>query len=219
MERRYLVAALAIIATFAGVSRGFRFLEDLPTVHRGSGHAMARADCNPSPAARAMAKIRIHPRPASPAEAQMLAELNVPMPDLSAEIAQQKALAQCARAQAKVDAEQTRRDAMRLQKEMSHLKLGMNPISIQVNVAPDIQERAAEAAAQAAQANMRVQIAANELEESSLRQASEQMERAAQNIPVHVVTRVRCNVRALQTQTVQAMQDAVRQVQYGFASK
>ena len=79
MERRYLVAALAIIATFAGFSHGFRCLQHLSLLHAEHLDAMAKVKADAGSAARAMAKIRTHLRPGYPEEAQLLAEMNVPI--------------------------------------------------------------------------------------------------------------------------------------------
>ncbi|HUI84318.1 MAG TPA: hypothetical protein VL240_08845, partial [Candidatus Binatia bacterium] len=61
MERRYLVTAVAIIATFAGLSRGFHSLQRLAAEH--GQHFMAGATCPASAAAQAVARLRtrLHP--------------------------------------------------------------------------------------------------------------------------------------------------------------
>jgi len=43
MERRYLVAALVIIATFTGFSRGFQSLQHISFLHAEHLGAMAKA--------------------------------------------------------------------------------------------------------------------------------------------------------------------------------
>jgi len=65
MERRYLVAALAIIATFAVFSRGFRTLERVSLSYGQHVGAAAKAKCNAdaSAASRFMGKVRTHLRP------------------------------------------------------------------------------------------------------------------------------------------------------------
>ena len=69
MERRYLVAAIAIIATFAITSRGFRALEHVSLVRAAHAQTMATQQCPSSIAARALAKIHTHLRPRIPEEA------------------------------------------------------------------------------------------------------------------------------------------------------
>jgi len=59
MERRYLVAALAIIATFAVFSRGFHALEAISFDHSDNNlKTMAAAKCWASSAALSIAKVR-----------------------------------------------------------------------------------------------------------------------------------------------------------------
>ena len=74
MERRYLVAALAIIATFAVFSHGFRTLEHVSLLYGQQVGADLKAKCNAdaSAASRFMGKVRTHLRPGYPEEAQML---------------------------------------------------------------------------------------------------------------------------------------------------
>ncbi len=57
MERRYLVAAIALIGTFAITSRGFRALERVSLVHSAHAQTLATQQCPSSIAARALAKI------------------------------------------------------------------------------------------------------------------------------------------------------------------
>ena len=80
MERRYLVAALAMILAFAATSHGFRALQQMSWVHVRHSGAMAHSMHAPSCAARALAKIHTHLRPRYPEEAQLLAEMTFPWP-------------------------------------------------------------------------------------------------------------------------------------------
>src|ERR1035437_633153 len=92
MERRYLVAALAIIATFAVFSRGFRTLERVSLSYGQHVGADAKAKCNAdvSAASRFMGKVRTHLRPGYPEEAQLLAEMNLPIAMAQAKVADRK---------------------------------------------------------------------------------------------------------------------------------
>ncbi len=135
MERGYLVAVLAIVATFTAFSHGFRSVEQWSLVHirHFSGGGVARSECPAKQAARAMAKIRTHLRPRYAEEAQLLAEMNVPIPEVNVvsipipempsdvfeDVAgRDAAAAQCARERAMRDAERTRREMVRMQREI-----------------------------------------------------------------------------------------------------
>jgi len=125
MERRYLVAAVALIATFAITSRGFRALERASLVRSAHAQTLAAQQCPSSMAARALAKIHTHLRPRIPEEAQLLAEMNAPLANMQSTIAEQmsrqnQAIEQCARERAMRDAERAYRDAMRLQQQLTH---------------------------------------------------------------------------------------------------
>ena len=80
MERRYVVAALAIIATFAGFSRGFQSLQQLSLQHGQRGQVMSGAQCNMlSSISHWVAKFKGQQHRSDPEEAQMLAEMNLPI--------------------------------------------------------------------------------------------------------------------------------------------
>lgn len=133
MERRYLVAALAMIATFAVFSRGFRTLEHVSLLYGQHAGADLRAKCNSdaSAASRFMGKVRTHLRPGYPEEAQLLAEMNLPIAMAQAKIAekvaeqvarQNMAAAQCARVTAQREAERAQREAERAQREARRMR-------------------------------------------------------------------------------------------------
>jgi hypothetical protein len=168
MERRYLVVALAIIATFAITSRGFRALEHVSLLHAAHAQTMDHPQCPSSIATRALAKIHTHLRPRIPEEAQMLAELNVPLANMQSTIAEQmsrqnEAITQCARERTMRDAERAYRDAMRLQQQMqrSASYISIPPAALS-GLPPDaearIQAKAAALAAKFAANNIKVQI-------------------------------------------------------------
>jgi len=117
MERRYLVAALAIIATFAVFSHGFRTLEHVSLLY--GQHAAAKCNAEASAASRFMGKMRL--RPGYAEEAQLLAEMNLPIAMAQAKVAEEVArqniaAAQCARATALREAQRARRQAERAQR-------------------------------------------------------------------------------------------------------
>lgn len=227
MERRYLVAALAIIATFAVVSHGFRFLEHYSSMHIPAMGPMAKGDCLPKRAARAIAKVRTHLRPASPEEAQLLAEMNVPIPSLAQQVAEERAIAKCARSQASA-AVRAQREMVRMQRDLRNnsVKIAINPMSIDVDTSPNFDQRIhaeAEAAARAAEANINSNIA-QKLQESSAQIANaEAMAAMFSEVPpmpaVHVVTHVHFRGNATQQSVQQSVRDALRQAQSSFVAK
>src|ERR1017187_10908633 len=93
MERRYLVAALAIIATFAVFSHGFRTLEQVSLLYGHHAAMDLKAKCNAEASAtsRFMGKVRTHLRPGYPEEAQLLAEMNLPIAMAQAKVAEEVA--------------------------------------------------------------------------------------------------------------------------------
>lgn len=178
MERRYLVAALAIIATFAITSRGFRALEHISLVHAAHAQTLTSPQCPSSIAARALAKIHTHLRPRIPEEAALLAEMNIPFANMQSRIDEQvsrqdQAIAQCARERAMRDAEQAYRDAMRLQQQMAHSVTYFNlppaPISgLPSDVEARIQAKGAAIAARLAANNIKLQIDGNQFGPSAM---------------------------------------------------
>ena len=172
MERRYLVAALALIATFAITSRGFRALEHVSLVRAAHAQTLANPQCPSSVAARALAKIHTHLRPRIPEEAQLLAEMNAPLASMQSTIAEQmsrqnQAIARSARERAMRDAERAYRDAMRLQQQMTH-SVGYFSVPPAPNspLPPDVQARiqakSAAIAAKLAANNIKLQIDADQ---------------------------------------------------------
>lgn len=239
MERRYLVAALAIITTFAGLSRGFRSLENLSLVHAQQLGAVAKAKCDAGSAAQALAKIRTHLRPGYPEEAQLLAEMNVPIAALEAQAAQRmveqdKAAAQCARATALRESQRARRDAIRMRDRMlrANTEGARVPISFQVKLPDDLEQRieirTAAVASQMAAQQVKLQIAANRLRTASIRIAGSGMSAAdgddGDQDSSRDVIHVNCNYKnSWQPQADhiarEAVRDAMRQIEYSFNSK
>ena len=128
MERRYLVAALAIIATFAVFSHGFRTLEHVSLLY--GHHAAAKCNAEASATSRFMGKMRSHLRPGYPEEAQLLAEMNLPIAMAQAKVAeevarQNMAAARCARETALREAQRARREVERAQREATRMRQRM----------------------------------------------------------------------------------------------
>ena len=126
MERGYLVACLAIVTTFAGLSTGFRSVHNLALFRIGHFGVVTGSRCQADSAARAAARFQTQLRAQTAEQAQMLAEMNLPLAEMRANLAQQIAqqhemISQCARARALQDAERARRDMMRMQQNLSHV--------------------------------------------------------------------------------------------------
>jgi hypothetical protein len=143
MERRYLVAALAIIATFAVFSHGFRTLEHVSLLYGQHVGADVKAKCNSeaSAASRFMGKVRSHLRPGYPEEAQLLAEMNLPIAMAQAKVAeevarQNMAAARCARETALREAQRARREAERAQREATRMRERMAHNSANASAMP-----------------------------------------------------------------------------------
>ncbi len=245
MERRYLVAALAIIATFAVSTRGFHSLEQLSMKHAryfgaiqraelmARTEAVAKAQCGANAAARAAAKVRTHLRPRYPEEAQLLAEMNVPIASAEMRVAEQMVrqnliATQCARAAAQREAERAHRQAQRMRQNMAHAMVkGLpNTISLQVTLPSDfeqrIEEKAAVMAAHIAAQNVKVQMAANKFQEASVQFAepvvtTEDEEDTSDQGSSTVRTHSRCKNKTTWQQ--QAARDTARKFQYSFTSK
>jgi len=239
MERRYLVAALAIIATFAGFSRGFQSLQRISLRHAGHMGVAAKAQCGAAAAARAAAKIRTRLRPRYPEEAQLLAEMNVPIARLEArvadQLARQDAASQCARAAAQQEALRVHRDAMRLREKMLRANVGgtMAPISFQVELPGNLDQRiefdTGALARRLGAQQVKLQIAANKLQAASLRIADSDVsvintddngDQISSNLAIHV----HCNgKRSWQRQAERSAREtahnAMRQAEYSFNSK
>jgi len=228
MERRYLVAALAIIAAFAVTSRGFRALERIAVANDHDQHfwtlakvgAMAKARCEANSAAQAVAKVRTHLRPRFPEEAQLLAEMNVPLVNLQSTIDEQmvrqdEAISRCARERAMREAEHARRDAQRWQEKMSHTvrDFSQPPAAswaLQPDLAQHLQEQTAALAGRLAANQVKLQIAAAKMAEASV----PDVDVVVDTNPVVVTPDVRCNVK-----TSQHGQTKHKVMYYSFTTK
>jgi len=206
MERRYLVAALAMIVAFAATSHGFRALQQMSVIHVRHSGAMAHSIHEPNCATRALAKIRTHLRPRYPEEAQLLAEMNVPLANIETTIEEQmarqnSAVAQCATAQAMRDADRARRDAMRMQQNMTHAaeQASLSPMALEMNLPSDLDQRInAALASRMAASNVKLQVLADKLRQSSMRIDNLDIPIVEVTddggVPSHVHVHVRCNV-------------------------
>lgn len=173
MERGYLIAVLAIIATFTGFSRGFQSVEQWSLLHLRNIQAMAKAECHAHSAARAIAKIETRLRPHYAKKAQLLAEMNLPLanvqPGLAEEMARQNVeTARCARARAMQEVERARRDMVRMQRDMAHISVyqPITPLSLQISLPPNLDEQirqSTEMAGKIAARQIKLQIAADHL--------------------------------------------------------
>jgi len=160
MERRYLVATLAIVATFATFSSGFQSLKHISLLNGQ----------HPSILSRLADKVRSQLHPAYPEEAQLLAEMNLPLAAAQAQAAEQaakqsEAAAQCARERAMREAERARRDAMRMSAEIAReTSISVAPVVINLKgldgLDQRMQARAAALAERVAARNVRLQLAA-----------------------------------------------------------
>jgi hypothetical protein len=207
MERRYLVAALAIVATFAVFSRGLRTLERVSLSYGRDVEANANAKCNAdaSAASRFIGKVRSHLRPGYPEEAQLLAEMNLPIVMAQAKVAEQVArqniaAAQCARATALREAERAQRKATRMREKMARTSANASamPIAWEVNAAlgvnQRVQARTIALAERIAAQNMSLQMAAERMREASMQFSDSNVTEAApeQHSSSDAGSKVRC---------------------------
>jgi len=169
MERRYLVAALAIIATFASFSRGFQSLQKLSLQRGQHGQVMRGPQCSalPSLVSSWVARIKSELHPTDPEEAQVLAELNLPVAAIQAKAAaeaarQSVAAAEISRQTAMREAESARREAMRMHERMARANdLVVTPVTLDLQGLDGLDRRIqaqVAAAERTALRNVRVQV-------------------------------------------------------------
>jgi len=169
MERGYLIAVLAIVATFTGFSRGFQSLEQWSFLHLRHMGVIAKAQCHAR--SQTMDRLKTHLRPDSAEEAVLLAEMNVPLaeaqPSIAEQVASQDTVAvRCARATAMQQIDRARRDMLRMQREMPITSVveAMAPLSLQVPLPPDLEKDVRQNAKVAARlAARQLQVAADQL--------------------------------------------------------
>jgi len=135
MERRYLVASLALIATFAGFTRGFDSLQQVSQ----QGKNISGQQCPmPSILSRVLGRIKGNLHQTDPEEAQVLAEMNLPMAASQAKAAeeaakQSQAAAEAARGAARREADRAHREALTMRKELAHQRrIAATMVSIEI---------------------------------------------------------------------------------------
>jgi hypothetical protein len=177
MERRYLVATLAIIATFAVFSRGFQSLQQLSLRRAQHGQAVTGSQCDrvPSIVSHWIAKFKSELHPSYPEEAELMAEMNLPIAAAQARVAEQAVRQSQAAAEAALrEAERARRDAARMQEQVARAQKNMvvDPVAIQLhgldNLDVRVQAKAAALAERIAVRNVRMQVAAARLQAVSM---------------------------------------------------
>ena len=238
MERRYFVAALALIATFAVFSRGLRALQQYSQLPGPRVEVRIGMTCptSSSKVSRWIAKARTHLRPALPEEAQLLAEMNLPIAAMQARVEEQaarqgEAAARCAREiamreaergqreaeRAQREAERAQRQAIQIQEKMANLNVHgpMDPMSIEVNMPDDLEQRiqlqTSALANRMTATSVKLQVAADRLKGASLRMAGVQninFDVHAPQVAAHVSTHAPCKVRGGQAQIRRGSRDS-----------
>lgn len=217
MERRYLVAALAIVATFAVFSRGFHALQRLSYENSEDYRQVAAARHWANSAAQTVAHVRSHFRHGySPEEAQLVAEMNLPAMESS--IAEQmsrqdQAISRCARERALRQAEHARQQAMRMEHEYARAYPHVyafatpDPAAFSISLPDDFQQRIAERVAES-----QTQIAAAQAKLAEMEIPTVDVDT---QVSTTVLPKVKCKVKV----SHQAMREAMHNFQYGFTSK
>jgi multidrug efflux pump subunit AcrA (membrane-fusion protein) len=237
MERRYLVATLAVIATFAVFSRGLRALEEYSQLSNHRVEVTVGVTCphDSSKVSQWMAKARTHLRPTLPEEAQLLAEMNLPIAAMQTQVKQQasrqgEAAARCARELAireaergqreaelaQRQAERAQRQAMKMQEKMVQVYVNgsIDPTSIHVNIPDNLQQRihvqASALADQMTATSMKLQVAADKFKYASMNMTgvpNVDFNMDTPQVTVHTSTHAPCNPRASKTQAQRAVRD------------
>jgi hypothetical protein len=181
MERGYLVAVLAIVATFTGLSHSLQSIDQWWLAHVQHNSAVAKTQCPAAVAARALARIEAHLRPHAAAQPQLLAELHAPtivagtgFEDLS----RQEAV-RCARVRAMQDMERARHDMLRMQRDMARAgqNVRVDPMSLQIDLPADLEKQIEEStkiAARVAASQIKVQVFTNQVDPQIKFKSSEQ---------------------------------------------
>ena len=203
MERRYLVATLALVATFSIFSQGFRsgYLAKLPS---SRAEVLADLHCARQYAAeQLMAELEPLVDRTSPERAQMVAELNLPEVArtalMNAETQAQAQVTQQAAKQKCDAALRVQRDALRAQEATQRAveiriraaEEGQRINDLAVIRAQELSERAAE---RAQHINLAATLRAQELTERSMERAQCALEKSRlkmqhtqiQGMPIHI---------------------------------
>jgi hypothetical protein len=183
MERGYLVAVLAIVATFTGLSHSFRSLDHWWLAHIQHNNVVAKGQCPAAAAARAVARIEARLRPHYAAQQQLLAELNAPgaaVPGAGFEdLSRQESAARCARLRAMQDVERARQDMLRMQRDMARAgqNVRIDPLALQINLPADLEkqiEQSTKMAARLAGSPIKIQVFTNQPDTRVKSRGSEQ---------------------------------------------
>ncbi|HTV65486.1 MAG TPA: hypothetical protein VMD98_07780 [Bryocella sp.] len=182
MERGYLVAVLAVVATFTGLSHSFRSLDHWWMARIQHESAVPSDHCPTTVAARALARIEAHLRPHYAPQQQLLAELNAPsagVPGAGFEDFSRQEAVRCARLRAMQDMERARQDMLHMQRDM--VRAGQNvridPLSLQIDLPADLEkqiEQSTKMAAQIAGSQIKVQVFTNQPDRAVKSTGSEQ---------------------------------------------
>lgn len=211
MDRRYLVAALAIIATFTGLNHGFQTLQRIAFDRGDNSEAIAAARCWASSAAQSVAKLRAHFRhDYSPEQAQMVAEMN--LRDMQMNIAERMAqqdASRCAHEKMMRQAERVRREALRKKQESTQALVLATPdaSAFTISIPSVTQERILK---ELAKSQMQLQTAQEKLASIEIPTA---------DVDTQVSTTVLPNLKCRVKVSPQALRDSMRGFQYGFVSR
>ena len=212
MERRYLVAALAIIATFTGLSRGFHSLQRMSFDHSNQENTFAAAKCWANSAAQTVAKVRAHfGHGYPPEEAQLLAEMNMPAMQntISEQMARQDAdIARRARERALEQVERAQREAERMHQEMSRVYAG--PIAVHVGLPADFERQTAAATAQLAVNQVKFQMATEKFADIQIPAID-----VTTDTEMVAAPKIHCKVKVSR----HSLRDDLHGFQYGLTSK
>ena len=173
MERGYLVASLALVVTFAGVSRGFRSLENSSLLSFRHSGIQASSRCPAETLRREAERLRTHLRPHYAEEAQLLAEMDVPV--VAEQMRAQQSVAEHARARAEREAQRAQREMMQAQRDIenSTSNIRIEPLALELNLPADfnqrIQAQASAAAARITAKTVKLQAAAERFRNAEIR--------------------------------------------------
>lgn len=144
MERRDVIAVVAIIGTFVGLSNGFKALRQFSAGQAPHASALARSWI--APLSHEYADLRAHFAPRCPSQqvphiaeeqAQVMADMQNSLAEMQSQMAAQQAeMAVRQHEKLEADAQQVRRDAMRLRQQAFVMRASL-PQQIEVNV-PEI---------------------------------------------------------------------------------
>ncbi len=174
MERRYLVATLALVATFAIFSREFRsgHLSNLPCPRTALQAEIACA--KRYLADQLVAKVRPFIDRGVPEEQQMVAELNLPVL-----VAANEKAAEMQAQVAQHDAEQNCEETMRAQERtLRAQQAGFRAQERSLRAAERAQQRAVELSVRAQQMNVRMALRAQEVSARATERAQRAIERS-----------------------------------------